>query len=213
MPTRKIWMMGCAAQRRVELQTQLLTKPAWGCSTRSGVPSAGTTAEDAAEADNLIFTHLPSLLAEKYQANGQTDRHELVTQTWNQLVPEKRLATPPATVLSEALKSQQANQYQQAAQFVKEWKGPPAEQDLLAMQAVCQAAAAGQYAPALALTTRLADPVLKEECYPLIMGSPVARGNPPEAHLPRSAPVKSAGPRIAAGQAVRARRSSQGNKS
>ncbi len=176
-----------AGQQRVALETQLLTRAvAWGLldSVWSSIRQ-GTTKEDAAEADNLIFTHLPSLLAEHYRKAGRTDRVELVAAAWNQLMPEKPLPPPPAKVLAEALNSQETSRYEQAAQFVKDWKSPAAEQDLLALRAVCQAAGQERYAPALALTSLLADPVLKEECYLLIAGMAGRKGNFAivEAHL------------------------------
>jgi hypothetical protein len=161
-----------AAQRRVEVQRQLLAQAiAWGLADHVWTYiRRGSTREDAAQADNLILTDLPSLLVEKYRTDGNQDRYDLVTGAWKQLSPDHPLTRPLSVLLDEALQQGRPQGDQQAAQLIQQMKGDPAQQDGLALRAVCRLAADGRYETALKFSSRLADPVLKEECYLLIGG-------------------------------------------
>jgi hypothetical protein len=157
-----------AAEQRVRLQIDLLTQVIdWGLPDFAwDYIRKGPTAADAAQADNLIFSELSSRLAQAYHAAGNQDQFELVTASWNQLVPNRPLATVSAAdQIAADLQAGNPKSYDHAAGLINALKKDPAAQDALAMESVCQAAAAKRYAPAFALIARIADPVLKEECY------------------------------------------------
>lgn len=168
-----------AAEQRVELQRQILAE-----AIEWGLPDAvwsyirrGSKEEDAAEADNLIYTNLSALLAETYAVAGRNDRYELVVGAWKQLVPDRPLPkSTPRTIIGESIRSGKTEDFQRAVEVVKSLKITPAEQDIVAQMAVCRATAEKQDAPALAFAARLNDAVLKEECYMLVAAMAARRG-------------------------------------
>lgn len=165
------------AQRRIDLQRQLLSEAAaWGRldTVWTYIRRDGSTAEIAA-ADNLFFTELPALLAEKYRTAGNSNQAEIIATAWKQMVPNRNLSRPFPDLLQEAIESELTAAA--VAQLLEQYRGEAEELDGLVLRGVCRQAAGGKPASALNFAARLADPVLREECFLQLAGMSARRSD------------------------------------
>jgi len=167
-----------AARQRIELQKELLTRAVdWDLSDFVwSYIRRGPDLADAQRADYLLFSPLPALLAEKYQAAGNAEQLEVVTSAWKQLTSNRPLPPSFASQLTTALASTAPLAANGAVEVLKQFNGKPDEVDERVMQAVCRLTAAGRDPVALKFAALLNDAVLREECYLLIAGMAGRRG-------------------------------------
>lgn len=167
-----------AAKRRIELQTQLLTRAVawsdplvvWNYIRR------GSTDEDAAQADYLIYSHLPTLLAERFRSTGNEEQAEIVVTAWKQLTNDRPQIRLFAHDFSTTTTKSDAKSLSAALAYLKEFSGKPEELDDAVLQAICRLAVQGQEAMALRIIAALKDPVLREECNLLLAGIAARQG-------------------------------------